>query len=595
MKLKRGVYFILALIFGATAFWLLPTGRYGVEAQVPTNLDWPNYGNDLGNNRFQNVNQINTKNVKNLQVAWVFHTGVLDQFATLQVSPVVVNGSMFITDGHDDVFALNAATGAQLWAYKPLDNGELPALETLPLCCGRNNKGVAVGNGNVYYGRFDDVAVALNAQTGAVVWKTKLADFHQGYAIVSAPQFVTSIQFPHGLVIISLAGGEYEVRGQVLALDSGTGAIVWKTFTTQGPDTWGGNAFLTGGATVWDVPSIDPALGLIYVNTGNAAPDVLGQNRPGNNNFTASIVAMDVNTGAIKWSFQEVHHDIWDYDAAQSSVLFNLVRNGVSIPAIGHCNKSGQYFILDRRDGTPLYAVTERPVPTDPGFQHASPTQPFSAVEPLTPLTFVRPNDTGFPAAPQFTPPQQTTFVMVPGNDGGCEWAPAAFSPRTNFVYYGTRYQPTTFHTVPNNTSTVPVAGTDVPEDQGSSFATPPTSGTHAFGIFGATDTTTGKVVWKLEVDQPAKSGIVVAGDVAFFGESNGKFHAVNAATGAVLFTFDAPAQVANAGGSNAGPIAYVINGQEFIANPFGGNLLDRLHFPPDPVGDAIVAFTLPQ
>lgn len=576
----------IALVFLVVlALLLLP---YLPLVKAAENLDWPHYGNDLANTRFQPVDQINRHNVHKLKVAWVFHTGVLDPLAELQVSPIAVDGRLFVTDGHDNLFALDAATGQEIWSFKPLEiPNEMPPLEQFSVCCGRNNKGVAVGDDKVFYGRLDGVVVALDAATGAVVWKNTVVDFRQRFVINNAPQFVD------GLVIVSPSGGEFEVRGQVIALDAKTGRQVWRFFTTQ-PQSFAGDSFRRGGAAVWNPPAIDPELGLIFVVTGNAAPDVLGQDRAGDNLFSASIVALDLKTGRPRWHFQAVHHDIWDYDSAQPVVLFPLEKDGEKFKALGHCSKNGNYYILNRITGQPIFPVTEVPVPPGPAFQHAAPTQPVSSVEPLTPLTFVRPTPTHFDGepitlSPQYTPPDETLRLIVPGDDGGCEWNPAAFSPRTKFVYYGTRYEPTLFQTTPNNRGPN-AAGLFL----GSSFINR-VPGSNPFGLFGATDTRTGKVVWKIEVDQPAKSGVVVAGDLVFFGEGNGKFHAANAETGKILFTFDAPARVANAGGAAASPIAYVVKGRQFIVNAFGGNVPDRNNFPPNPVGDAIIAFSLPE
>ncbi len=589
MKTKNlGVYsigFAMALlVLILLAFWLGPSRLF---AGAPDNVDWRHHGNDLANTRFQNVDQINPSNVGNLTVAWVFHTGVLDELAELQASPIVIDGRMFVTDGHDDLFALDAATGRQIWAFKPLELGEMPPLDRLTVCCGRNNKGVAFGDGKVFYGRLDNVVVALDAETGEVVWRTTLADFRDHYAINNAPQFVDE------LVIISLSGGEFEVRGQVFALDAETGRVVWQFFTTL-PESYAGDSFRRGGAAVWNPPAIDRELGMVYVVTGNAAPDILGEDRAGNNLFANSVVALDLRTGRQRWHFQAVHHDIWDYDSAQPAVLFPLRRNGRDFKALGHCSKNGQYYILDRTNGRPIFPVTEVEVPTRPAFQHPARTQPFSAVEPLTPLTFVRPNDTEFPARPQYTPPGEEMFVMVPGDDGGCEWNPAAFSPRTKFIYYGTRYEPTTFQTHSGNRTLI--NGLHL----GSTFVNR-VPGSHPFGIFGATDTRTGRIAWKVEVPLPAKSGVTVAGDLLFFGEGNGKFHAADARTGRNLFTFDpARSGIPNVGGAAASPVAYVTDGREFIAYAFGGNVPDRNNFSfqdPDSgkVGDAIIAFALPQ
>jgi quinohemoprotein ethanol dehydrogenase len=571
------------------ALCLLAPARF---ALAQTSLDWPFYGGDLANTRYQNVDQINPSNVANLKVAWIFHTGVLDPKAELEVSPIEVNGTVYITDGHDDVFAVDAVTGSQKWAYMPITiAGEMPPLTSISVCCGRNNRGVVFvpdmgsGAGAVIYGRLDDVVVALDAATGAVLWKTTVANFQDRVAINMAPQLA------NGLVFVATAGGEFLTRGEIVALEASTGKVVWRFFTSQ-KGTWGGDSWKKGGAMAWQNPSVDVDLGLLYTGTGNPSPDINGVRRIGDNLYSASVVALDLATGHVGWFFQETHHDLWDYDSTMTTVLFPVEKNGQSIPALGHCSKNGNYYILDRRNGQPVYPVTETPVPTKPAWQHPSPTQPVSSVEPLTPLTFVPGTidksllPKGVALAPQYTPPQQQELLMVPGDDGGCEGIAQAYSPRTKFVYYGTRYEPTTFHTSPNNP---PCSGGVC---LGSTFEEV-IPGVTDFGVFGATDTTTGKVAWKINVPQPAKSGMLVAGDLVFFGEGNGKFHAVNANTGAMLFTFDGTT-VTNGGGAQAAPVAYVVNGKEFIVNGFGGNLPDRLNFPPNPVGDAVIAFTLP-
>ena len=587
------------------------------------NHDWPHHGNDLANTRFQDLDQISPSNVNKLQVAWVFHTGVLDPLAELEASPIEVDGRLFITDGHDDVFALNAATGQLLWKFDGFNDET--QLANFFICCGRNNHGVAFGEGKVFVGRFDDSVVALNAQTGKVVWQSTVADFHARVSINSAPQFVEVGD--RELVIISLSGGEFEIRGQVFALDAKTGNTVWRFSTTQ-PTSFAGQSFMTGGGAVWNPPAIDPDLGLVYLSVGNAAPDILGENRGGDNLFSASVVAIDLLTGNPVWHFQEVHHDIWDYDSAQPAVLFPLDKDGKHFRALGHCSKTGQYYILDRGTGQPIFPVTERPVPPSvagAAFQIASPTQPYSAVEPMTPLSFdqltteeqpdtaaitaafssfLAPGQTEVARSPQYTPPDETLRLIMPGDNGGCEWNPAAFSPRTKFVYYGARHDPDVFKTHSGNSSLIPQA-VNGDLHLGSTFFNH-VPGAKPFGLYGATDTRTGKVVWKIRLPQPAKSGVLVAGDVVFFGEGNGKFDAADAKTGNMLFTFEAPANITNAGGAAAGPIAYLADGREFIVNAFGGNVPDRSitangnclgggHACDNPVGDAVIAFALPR
>src|SRR5437879_5735798 len=198
---RWGTALLILVVF---ALWLRPS-RFPAKAsdeEERENVDWRHYGNDLANTRFQNVDQINRSNVDQLQVAWVFHTGVLDPLANLEVTPIVVDGRMYVTDGHDDVFALNAATGKQIWAYKPLSiPGEMPPLAQVTICCGRNNFGVAFGDGKVFYGRLDDVVVALDAETGEVEWKTRVADFRQNLAInMRSAEQTSELQSPMCLV-----------------------------------------------------------------------------------------------------------------------------------------------------------------------------------------------------------------------------------------------------------------------------------------------------------------------------------------------------------------------------------------------------------
>ena len=602
----------VALYFGAS--------RTSAEREHG-NHDWVHHGNDLANTRFQDLDQINPGNVKNLKVAWVFHTGVLDPLAELEATPIEVDGRLFITDGHDDVFALNAATGKMLWKFDGFNDEA--TLAKFFVCCGRNNHGVAFGEGKVFVGRFDDSVVALNAETGKVLWQRTIANFQDKVSINSAPQFVEA--GGRELVIISLSGGEYEIRGQVFALDGKTGNTVWHFSTTQ-PASFAGQSFLTGGAAVWVPPAIDADLGLVYLSVGNAAPDILGENRGGDNLFSASIVAVNLFTGSPVWHFQEVHHDIWDYDSAQPAVLFSLEKDGKQFSALGHCSKNGQYYILDRRTGEPIYKVTEKPVPpsgASAAFQVAAATQPYSAVEPLTPLrfdqltaeelpdkakitaafsSFLAPGQTEVALSPQYTPPDETLRLIMPGDNGGCEWAPAGYSPRTKYVYYGARHDPDVFKTHSGNTSLVHQA-VNGDLHLGSTFFNH-VPGAKPFGLYGATDTRTGKVIWKIRIPQPAKSGVLVAGDLIFFGEGNGTFDAADARSGKMLFTFHAPSKITNAGGAQAGPMAYLVDGHEFVVNAFGGNVPDRSvtsdgdclgggSLCANPVGDAYVAFAL--
>jgi glucose dehydrogenase len=261
---------------------------------------------------------------------------------------------------------------------------------------------------------------------------------------------------------------------------------------------------------------------------------------------------------------------MWDFDGPQPTVLFNV--NG--IPAIEHTSKTGYMFILDRRNGASLFPYQEVPVPTEPAWESPWPTQPVSSIQSLTEHSAELPLPAGYTAAAQWTPYQPGPLVFQPWADGGMEWPPAAYSPRTNYIYSHARYVPVDF-------------GVDEANNLTGTFGVP---GSTNHGVYGAVDTRTGKVAWKYPVtDLAPDSGMGVAGDLVFFGESNGLFHAADAKTGKILWTFDS-STVPNAGGGNASPAFYVVNGKEYVVYGFGGNPGES------PVlGDAVIAFALPD
>lgn len=567
---------LLALLLPALA--VLGVSGAGA-APAPTNaLDWPNYGNDPGGMRYVDVDQITPANVAQLQPAWILHTGVMSELTSFESQPIIVDGTLYISSPHDHVFAVDAATGAIKWTYNP----EMPALSQIALCCGQTNRGVAVGKGKVFIGQLDATLVALDAKTGAVAWRVEVDRWQDKWSETMAPQYID------GKVLIGASGGEFEKRGHFSAYDAETGKLLWRFYTTpatgqSGNDTWSGDSWRTGGGTVWTTPNIDPKLGLVYIQTGNAAPDENGSERAGQNLYTVSIVALDLNTGQYRWHFQEVHHDLWDYDTAQPAHLFTLTRGGQQIPALGHANKNGNYFVLDRRDGKPLYDVTEVPVPTEPAWQHPSPTQPMPATEPLIPQS-VAAAPPGFTAGPMWTPPHEQPTLIQPGFEAGPEWGAAAYSPRTKYAYIPAGgYEPWNYHAQQQIVNSLGSTG----------FGNVP--GIEQYGLFDAMDTTTGKIAWKIQTPEKTVTGTVVAGDLVFFGEVNGKFNAVDAKTGKVLWTFKT--DMTGVGGANGSPAVYEVDGHEYVVMAFGGNFRQRLDAgkAASPPGDALIAFALPS
>ena len=261
--------------------------------------------------------------------------------ASFETTPIVANGVMYLTtpvvDHKMKILAVNAVTGERLWdvTYN---------LGAFQICCGPVNRGVAVGYGNVYVVTLDDHLLALDASDGHTVWDTTIVGAQDGYSETLAPQIFD------GMVIVGSAGGEWALRGFVAAYDATNGQQRWRWMSTD-PKSYAGNSWESGGGMVWTTPAIDPKLGLLIFSTGNPNPDLDGTIRQGDNLYTDSIVALDVHSGELKWYYQEVKHDVWDYDAVSNVVLFDVHRNGEVIPAAAEAGKVGWVFILDRRTG----------------------------------------------------------------------------------------------------------------------------------------------------------------------------------------------------------------------------------------------------
>ena len=344
--------------------------------------DWRLPGRTYENWRYSPLAQIDRGNVHALELVKIVHTGM---FASFETTPIVAGGVMYITTPTVKhvvkVMALNAATGDTLWS-RTLQIG------TYKSCCGPNNRGAALAYGNLYLATLDDRLVALDARTGATRWQTTVADASLGYSESMQPQVVD------GLVIVGSAGAEWAIRGFVAAYDARTGAQRWRWYTTD-PKTFAGDSWKRGGGTVWTTPAIDPAQHLVIFGTANPNPDLDGSVRLGDNLYTDSIVALDVRSGKLRWYYQEVKHDLWDYDATSNVVLFDVHVNGRTIPAAGQASKVGWFFIVDRRTGKLLRK-----------------SQPFVQQANLFRIKFV-----------------------LPGGNGGSEWSPPAYSPQTHAVY----------------------------------------------------------------------------------------------------------------------------------------------------------------
>lgn len=564
--------------------------------------DWPTYGGNQFNQRFSGLTQINTTNVAGLKGACVFHTNVdpkLLPASSFEGSPVVVNGIMYLSGPQDQVFAIDAATCHEIWHYKP----DLLGISLLPLCCGQINRGVAVGDGKVFIAQLDATLVALDARGGNVLWQVQVASPFEGYSETTPVLFFHPADQPSGTVVVGVSGAEYEIRGRVTAFNADTGELRWRTFTVDQPvaqppgtDTRGTASF--SGGSQWQMPSLDPDLGLVIVAVGNPSPDLDGSQRPGDNRDTQSIVALDMRTGVKRWAFQEIHHDIWDYDATSPPILFDQTNpvTGAVVHGLGQAGKTGWVYLLDRTTGLPLPTapIVEAPAPNANGAaaaaQLASPTQPTpqgdAFVPQICPQGATVRGDHGelIPVQPSpiFSPFDLTPVLICPGANGGTEWSPASYSQDTRLMYVCGIHQPMAFTRHPQQL-TQPVLRL------GSVFTQPIDA--KAFGTFTAIDTVTDRIRWQRGgtkpgdpvFQQPCIGGsMTTAGNLVFTGEANGNFDAFDSRDGSLLWQFQTGA------GVNAPAVSYMVGGTQFVAVAAGGNV--QFNYPR---GDTLWVFAL--
>jgi alcohol dehydrogenase (cytochrome c) len=492
--------------------------------------DWLLHGRTYDNQRYSPLRQITAENVSALAPVALVQTGMT---ASFEATPIVVNGVMYLTtpvvDHKMKILAVNAVSGERLWdvTYN---------LGAFQICCGPVNRGAAVGYGKIYVVTLDDHLLALDAADGHTVWDTTIVSAQNGYSETLAPQIFD------GMVIVGSAGGEWALRGFVAAYDATSGQQRWRWMSTD-PKSYAGNSWESGGGMVWTTPAIDPKLGLLIFSTGNPNPDLDGTVRQGDNLYTDSIVALDVHSGALKWYYQEVKHDVWDYDAVSNVVLFDVHRNGAVIPAAAEAGKVGWVFILDRRTG--------------------------QLIRKSDPYVMMSKN--------MFSTPTREGVDMLPGANGGAEWSPPAYSPQTHFLYIMAMDQLMHFTTKPAESAPGLIR-------LGSAFTNVAPGGIQD-GPFVALDVETGKVAWQYKTPQPLIGGVLAtAGNLVFMGEGNGWLDAFNATSGERVWRYNLGA------GVNAPPVTYQVNGEQYIAVAAGGNF--QLGFA---YGDTLAIFKLPS
>jgi alcohol dehydrogenase (cytochrome c) len=578
--MRRGTLLVIALaaaaVVGAHAQTIRRAPAFaGTDLVAAPTSGWPTNGGDWYNRRYSPLATIDRNNVGELKGVWRTHlrgSGLGAQYSG-EAQPLVHEGVIYVVTGANDAFAVSVESGEILWEYR----ANLDAANNA-VCCGWTSRGVGLGDGKVFVGQLDGKMVALDQRTGRVAWSVQAERWQEGFTITSAPLYFA------GLVYTGFAGGERGIRGRVKAFDARDGKLVWTFYTVPGPgevghDTWpqDNEIWMDGGAPVWNTPAVDPELGLIYFATGNPGPDYNGSIRVGDNLFSTSIVAVDAKTGEYRWHFQEVHHDIWDYDAAAPVTLFDVELNGVQRRGLAHAGKTGWVYLLDRTDGTPLVGIDERAVPQEPR-QGTAATQPYPLGDAFIPQQIdIAPEGTTLVNGGKiFTPFWTTPVLMKPGPPGGANWPPSSYDPESGYLYVCAADRIWSY---------VSQEVTAERPSEGANYIAGGIGGFHmtALGVFAAVDVRTNELVWQQHWASPCYSGsLATAGGVVFVGRSDGRLTALDSGNGKQLWEFQTGA------GMNAPATSFEWNGKQYLVAYSAGNL-----FAGSPRGDSVWLFGL--
>jgi alcohol dehydrogenase (cytochrome c) len=486
-------------------------------AEAPKN--WLTYSGAYFSQRYSGVTQITPANAKNLEQKWIFQADSLQRF---EATPLVVDGIMYATQAPNDVMAIDARTGRLFWIYQ-----YKPAAGSRP-CCGLVNRGLAILGDTLYMATVDAHLVAVDARNGKPLWNVEVADYNKGYAMTLAPLAVKD------KIIVGAAGGEYGIRGFIAAYDPKTGKEIWKFYTIPGPgepghETWpAGDAWMHGGASVWITGSYDPSLNLTYWGVGNPGPDFNPKQRAGDNLYASSVVALDADTGKLKWHFQFTPNDPYDYDSVQIPVLADAMWSGKMRKLMFWANRNGFFYVLDRTNGEFLSG------------------HPFVKVNKPT----------------------------YPGPMGGTNWYSPSYSPRTGLFYvsafedYGgifhredTEYKEGQRFSGPGTTPAMP--GWPNPAGFRAALINNWTDEV-GHGAVIALDIHTGQPKWKYRMTDTTDAGILTtASDVLFTGSHEGFFQVLDARTGALLWK-------SSVGGQSAAPMTFELDGKQYVAMAAG-------------------------
>jgi alcohol dehydrogenase (cytochrome c) len=542
---RRAVLLVAPLLVALASFQLHAQVSYDrILKAVSEPRNWLTYGGDYTSQRYSLLSQITPANVANLEQKWVVQNQV---FGAWQSNPLVVDGIMYLTERPNDVMAVDAKTGRMFWLYRWTPSPDAR------VCCGSNNRGVAILGDTLFMGTLDGHLIALDAKNGRPLWNVAVADVKLAYSITMAPLIVKD------KVVVGVGGGEFGIRGFVAAYDAHTGKEAWR-FTTipepgqPGSESWSGDAWKSGGGPVWVTGSYDPALNLTYWGVGNPGPDWNPDQRPGDNLYTDSVLALDADTGQLKWHFQFTPNDGYDYDSVQVPVLADIDWQGSPAKVMLWANRNGYFYVLDRVTGKFLLGT------------------PFVKVNWSSGL-----DERGRPI-PTPQPPGSPTW---PGNQGGTNWYPPSFSPRTGLFYfsawenYATIYRKETSVFTPGRnfsgggfTILTPVPGAP---GVGIGRRGPINNWTNEVGSGAviAMDPRTGKPKWKVDQFDVTDAGMLTtASDLLFTGGREGYFQAMDANTGKILWKASLGGQIVT------GPITYEVDGKQYVSVIAGSTLV---------------------
>jgi alcohol dehydrogenase (cytochrome c) len=513
----------------ALAALIATTAISGQQPRDPSSdpARWLTYGRNYAGWRYSDLAEINTATVAHLAPQWIYQTGAKGAH---EASPLVFGGRMFVTGPENNAWALDLLSGRGLWHYQKRP----PA--SLNLCCGQPNRGFAALGDKLFKVNIEATLVALDSRSGAVLWERQIADYKKGFTATGAPLVVKN------KVLTGIAGAEFGTRGFIDAYDAATGERAWRFYTVAakgepGGETWQGDSWQRGGGSTWITGTYDPDLNLVYWGTGNPGPGLDGSPRAGDNLYTCSLVAIDADTGKLKWYFQFTPHDTHDWDAVADPVLVDIAVDGRMVKAVVQADRNGFFYALDRATGKLLAAA------------------PYTKINWTTGLAA-----DGRPAVVPGLDPSETGVKVCPGMAGGHNWSATSYSPQTRLFYFGSRdgcglfyanrqefheghwYQASTESEIP---------------------AEPPA------GAVVAVDPSTGAARWRFQMVSPPSAGMLsTAGGLVFTGDGQGYFIALDARSGKPLWRFQ------TGGNIIAPPITYTLNGKQQIAIVAGSTIL---------------------